>query len=376
MAAGSYTRRAAEPCYPAWDRAPGREDGRAVAPGRAHPAPPPTQTCQHQRITHELHPPRARRRAPHRHREGRRRPSPRRAPPRRRLRPRPRVGRPSRSTPTSSSILRRHVGPNALIDLSIDGGKAKPVLVHGVQIHKVNRRPIHVDLFAVRMTEELTVDVPVHGTGESEAVTKHGGTLLNASGSVKVRARPDHLPQVDRGRPRRPRRLRRRDPRSRPADPGGRHPPDRPRRDRLQGLAAARPGGRGGPGVEAAPEEEAPVEGGAAGELGGLNPGGSGRARRPRIERARPNGRARRPCPSRAARPAIRPARQIASTSPIPARRPGQPVPRRPSRPGVRPTRERESGDGTDPSRVRRGRAGTPRPRDGGASWPSRSGPP
>ena len=94
------------------------------------------------------------------------------------------------------AILRRHVGPNALIDLSIDGAKAKPVLVHGVQIHKVNRRPIHVDLFAVRMTEEITVDVPVHGTGESEAVAKHGGTLLNASGSVKVRARPDHLPQV------------------------------------------------------------------------------------------------------------------------------------------------------------------------------------
>ena len=94
------------------------------------------------------------------------------------------------------TLLRRRVGPNALIDLSIDGSKPTPVLVHGVQIHKVNRQPIHVDLFAVRMTEELTVDVPVHGTGESEAVTKHGGTLLNASGSVKVRARPDNLPQV------------------------------------------------------------------------------------------------------------------------------------------------------------------------------------
>ena len=93
-------------------------------------------------------------------------------------------------------VLRRQVGPNALIDLSIDGARPKPVLVHGVQIHKVNRRPIHVDLFAVRMTEELTVDVPVHGIGESEAVAKHGGTLLNPSGSVKVRARPDHLPQV------------------------------------------------------------------------------------------------------------------------------------------------------------------------------------
>jgi large subunit ribosomal protein L25 len=94
------------------------------------------------------------------------------------------------------ALLRRHIGPNALIDLSIEGGAATPVLIHGVQIHKVNRRPLHVDLFAVRMTEELTVDVPVHGTGDSEAVTKHGGTLLNASGSVKVRARPDHLPQV------------------------------------------------------------------------------------------------------------------------------------------------------------------------------------
>jgi large subunit ribosomal protein L25 len=93
-------------------------------------------------------------------------------------------------------LLRRRIGPNALVDLSIDGAKAKPVLIHGVQIHKVNRRPIHVDLFAVRMTEEITVDVPVHGIGESEAVTRHGGTLLNATGSVKVRARPDHLPQV------------------------------------------------------------------------------------------------------------------------------------------------------------------------------------
>ena len=93
-------------------------------------------------------------------------------------------------------ILRRHLGANALVDLSIDGGASTPVLVHGVQIHKVNRRPLHVDLFAVRMTEEITVDVPVHGTGTSEAVEKQGGTLLHALSSVKVKARPDHLPQV------------------------------------------------------------------------------------------------------------------------------------------------------------------------------------
>ena len=91
--------------------------------------------------------------------------------------------------------LRRHTGPNALVDLSIDGKKARPVLVHSVQVHPVNRRTLHVDLFLVRMTEELTVDVPLVTTGSSAAVTEHGGTLLHPVESVRVRALPDHLPQ-------------------------------------------------------------------------------------------------------------------------------------------------------------------------------------
>jgi large subunit ribosomal protein L25 len=91
--------------------------------------------------------------------------------------------------------LRRHSGPNALVDLSIDGQKAAPVLVHGIQVHPVNRRTLHVDLFVVTMTEELTVDVPLTATGESPAVTLQGGTLLHPIESVRIRALPDHLPQ-------------------------------------------------------------------------------------------------------------------------------------------------------------------------------------
>src|SRR6188472_4571888 len=91
--------------------------------------------------------------------------------------------------------LRRHTGPNALVDLSIDGKKAQPVLVSAVQVHPVNRRTIHVDLFLVRMTEELTVDVPLVATGESPAVELQGGTLLHPIESVRIRALPDHLPQ-------------------------------------------------------------------------------------------------------------------------------------------------------------------------------------
>src|ERR1044071_10506204 len=75
--------------------------------------------------------------------------------------------------------LRSHAGTNTLIDLSIDGGKPAPVLVHGVQTHRVNRRPLHVDLYVVRMTEELTVDVPLVSEGISDAVENAGGTLLH-----------------------------------------------------------------------------------------------------------------------------------------------------------------------------------------------------
>jgi large subunit ribosomal protein L25 len=92
--------------------------------------------------------------------------------------------------------LRRHAGPNTLIDLSVDGSTPSPVLVHGVQLHRVTRRPLHVDLYVVRMTEELTVDVPLVADGTSEAVETGGGTLLHVMEHVRVRALPDRLPQA------------------------------------------------------------------------------------------------------------------------------------------------------------------------------------
>ena len=92
-------------------------------------------------------------------------------------------------------VLRRKTSANTLVDLSIDGKKSRPVLVHGVQLHVVTQRPLHADLYVVRMTDELTVDVPLLTTGESEAVKLHGGTLLHPISHIRVKALPDHLPQ-------------------------------------------------------------------------------------------------------------------------------------------------------------------------------------
>jgi large subunit ribosomal protein L25 len=92
-------------------------------------------------------------------------------------------------------LLRRHSGSSTLLDLVVDGGKATPAIVQGVQIHPMSRRPLHVDIFAVRMTEELTVDVPVVTTGSNHLIDRENGTLTHVLNTVRVRALPDHLPQ-------------------------------------------------------------------------------------------------------------------------------------------------------------------------------------
>lgn len=90
--------------------------------------------------------------------------------------------------------LRRHAGATTLVDLSVDGSASRAVLIHGVQIHKVTHEPVHVDLFAVQMTEELTAEVPLVPQGVAPAV-ENGGTLVHPVSSVKVRALPEALPE-------------------------------------------------------------------------------------------------------------------------------------------------------------------------------------
>ncbi len=96
--------------------------------------------------------------------------------------------------------LRRRAGRNAILDLKVGSAKVTPVILQGVHEDPVQRTPLHADFFVVKMSEEMTVDVSISFVGESEAVTKHGGTLLHQRETVSVRALPDALPsaiQVD-----------------------------------------------------------------------------------------------------------------------------------------------------------------------------------
>jgi large subunit ribosomal protein L25 len=92
--------------------------------------------------------------------------------------------------------LRRHIGRNTIIDLAVGGRKPSPVLIQSVHEHPVSRRPQHVDFYVVKMTEEMTVEVPVVFVGASVAVERGGGTLLHLRDAVQVRALPADLPSA------------------------------------------------------------------------------------------------------------------------------------------------------------------------------------
>jgi large subunit ribosomal protein L25 len=82
-----------------------------------------------------------------------------------------------------------------LIDLALDGGSSRKVLIRELQIDPRTTRLVHVDLFAVNLREKLTVDVPIVPVGESPAVTvDKAGVLQQIIGTLKVECLPGDIP--------------------------------------------------------------------------------------------------------------------------------------------------------------------------------------
>ncbi len=88
----------------------------------------------------------------------------------------------------------KRAGESTIVNLIIDG-QTRPVLIHDVQRHYLKDQPIHVDFFAVNMSEKLKVHVPLHFTGESPAVKALGGTLVKNLSEVEVECLPNDIPQ-------------------------------------------------------------------------------------------------------------------------------------------------------------------------------------
>ncbi len=88
----------------------------------------------------------------------------------------------------------RKAGESTIVDLITDDGKTHPVLIHDIQNHYLTSVPIHVDFYAVNMTEKLKAKVVLEFTGEPKAVKELGGVLMKNVNEVEVECLPADLP--------------------------------------------------------------------------------------------------------------------------------------------------------------------------------------
>ena len=87
----------------------------------------------------------------------------------------------------------REVGRNGVIDLGV-GSKSIKVMVSDYQFDPLKNQITHIDFLAINMTEERTVDVPVHLVGEA-AGAKEGGVVEQPLVDLQVTATPENIPE-------------------------------------------------------------------------------------------------------------------------------------------------------------------------------------
>jgi large subunit ribosomal protein L25 len=84
----------------------------------------------------------------------------------------------------------KHGGANALLELDIEG-QSQLALTKQVQVDPIRRVLEHIDFVAVRRGEKVTVDVPVHVTGEAAPET----LVVTEHSTVQVEAEATNIPE-------------------------------------------------------------------------------------------------------------------------------------------------------------------------------------
>lgn len=82
----------------------------------------------------------------------------------------------------------------ALINLTFDGKNPKKSVIREMQYDPITNQPIHIDLMGIKMSEKLTVMVPVHLVGTPVGVKTSGGVLQHLIREIEVECFPTDIP--------------------------------------------------------------------------------------------------------------------------------------------------------------------------------------
>ena len=89
--------------------------------------------------------------------------------------------------------LIKQAGRTSIVELSIDGGEAKPCLIWKAEKHPFKNRYQHIDFYGIDQEKELRMIIPVLFTGTSKGV-KMGGRLEEYRNRITVQGKPADIP--------------------------------------------------------------------------------------------------------------------------------------------------------------------------------------
>ncbi len=92
-----------------------------------------------------------------------------------------------------SRLLSRIHAATTVIDLEVDGGEPRPVLIREIQRHPYRPQLLHVDFFEIRADVKIRVPVPVHLV-ETPVGVEMGGMLQFLRHELEVECLPNEIP--------------------------------------------------------------------------------------------------------------------------------------------------------------------------------------
>ena len=94
-----------------------------------------------------------------------------------------------------AAILRTDAGVNTVFSLDIEGEGINDVIFQDRQIDPIRGRMIHADLRRFAKGEKIEMTVPIHLTGETDAVKEAGAVLTQSLREVRVLCEPALTPE-------------------------------------------------------------------------------------------------------------------------------------------------------------------------------------
>ncbi|HZR64848.1 MAG TPA: 50S ribosomal protein L25 [Terriglobales bacterium] len=92
-----------------------------------------------------------------------------------------------------SRILHSETGHNTVFDLTLDGERAKAMIVDW-QYEPIKGSLLHIDLKRIAMDQKLRVNVPIELVGEPAGVKQQGGILEQIAREVEIECLPADIP--------------------------------------------------------------------------------------------------------------------------------------------------------------------------------------